>query len=100
MKKSTLLSAALLASSAVLAEEPPPHPYVGIWVTADNHIRHELLPNGRYVEARGNRERAYEGRYKVTGNDIEYWDDTGFTADGTFVTPDVLHHAGMILHRK
>ncbi len=58
------------------------HPYVGLWVTEDRHIRHELLPDNRYVEARGNRERAYLGRYQVTGSHIEYWDDTGFTADG------------------
>ncbi|MEO3388403.1 Atu4866 domain-containing protein [Mesorhizobium sp. CAU 1741] len=75
------------------------HPYVGMWVTSDGRIRHELLPNGRYVEARGSRERAYEGRYEVTGTHIEYWDDTGFTADGDFID-DVLHHAGMILHRQ
>ena len=75
------------------------HPYVGLWVTQDGHIRHELLPNGRYVEARGTRERAYEGRYVVTGTHIEYWDDTGFTADGDFID-DVLHHAGMILYRR
>lgn len=75
------------------------HPYVGMWVTEDGHVRHELLPTGRYVEARGNRERAYEGRYEVTGTHIEYWDDTGFTADGDFVEPDVLHHGGMILRR-
>ena len=100
MTKSTILAATLLAGGAVFAQETDPHPYVGMWVTADNRIRHELLPNGRYVEARGTRERAYEGRYKVTGTSIEYWDDTGFTADGTFVEPDVLHHAGMILHRQ
>jgi hypothetical protein len=76
------------------------HPYVGMWVTADNHVRHNLLPNGRYDEARGNRESAYRGRYKVTGNYIEYWDDTGFTADGTFVDADTLHHGGMILRRR
>lgn len=35
------------------------HPCVGMWVTADGHIRHELLPNGRYDEARGSRESAY-----------------------------------------
>ena len=64
----------------------------------NRHIRHELLPSGRYVEARGKRERAYLGRYVVTGNHIDYWDDTGFTADGDFVD-DVLHHAGMILYR-
>jgi len=76
------------------------HPYVGMWVTADNHVRHELLPNGRYDEARGSRESAYRGRYKVSGNYIEYWDDTGFTADGTFVDADTLHHGGMILRRR
>ena len=74
------------------------NPYVGMWVTADRNIRHELLANGRYVEARGKRERAYLGRYVVTGNHIDYWDDTGFTADGDFVD-GVLHHAGMILYR-
>ena len=74
------------------------HPYVGLWVTEDGHIRHELLPNNRYVEARGNRERAYLGRYAVTGSHIEYWDDTGFTADGDF-REGVLYHAGMVLRR-
>ncbi|MGY3610440.1 MULTISPECIES: Atu4866 domain-containing protein [unclassified Bradyrhizobium] len=75
------------------------HRYVGLWVTQDGNISHELLPNSRYVEARGTRERAYEGRYEVTGTHIEYWDDTGFTADGDFID-DVLHHAGMILYRR
>jgi hypothetical protein len=75
------------------------HAYVGLWVTSDGHIRHELLPNGRYVEARGARERAYQGRYEITGDHIDYWDDTGFTADGEFID-GVLHHAGMILHRR
>lgn len=74
------------------------HPYVGLWVTEDGHIRHELLPNNRYVEARGNRERAYLGRYEVTGTHIDYWDDTGFTADGDF-RDGVLYHAGMVLRR-
>lgn len=96
-----LISATLLLQPARAdeAELQAPHPYVGLWVTQDRHIRHELLPNGRYVEARGMRERAYEGRYEVTGTHIEYWDDTGFTADGDFID-DVLHHAGMILYRK
>ncbi|MDE4563084.1 Atu4866 domain-containing protein (plasmid) [Sinorhizobium meliloti] len=75
------------------------HPYVGMWETTDGRIRHQLLPNGRYDEARGSRESAYRGRYEVSGNHIEYWDDTGFTADGDFVD-DVLHHAGMVLYRK
>ncbi len=77
----------------------PTHAYAGMWVTADGHIRHELLPNGRYIEARGSRERAYQGRYGLTGDHIDYWDDTGFTADGDFIN-GVLHHAGMILYRR
>ena len=82
------------------AEQPTAdHPYAGLWVTADGRVRHRLLPNGRYEEARGRRECAYTGRYEVTGDHIEYWDDTGFTADGDFID-DVLHHGGMILYRR
>ena len=76
------------------------HPYVGLWVTDDGRVRHELLANGRYDEARGNRQSAYRGRYEVTGSHIEYWDDTGFTADGDFVDANTLHHGGMILRRQ
>lgn len=76
------------------------HPYVGMWVTDDGHVRHELLPGNRYDEARGNRKSAYRGRYEITGTHIEYWDDTGFTADGDFVDDNTLHHAGMVLRRK
>ena len=79
--------------------EQQPHPYVGMWVTGDGYIRHELLPNGRYDEARGTRKSAYRGRYEVTGNHIDYWDDTGFTADGEFIE-GVLYHAGMVLYRE
>ncbi|MGF7159163.1 hypothetical protein FHS85_000773 [Rhodoligotrophos appendicifer] len=96
-----LIAAALLAQPVHSEEKTVQdnHPYAGLWVTQDGRIRHELLPTGRYVEARGTRERAYEGRYEVTGTHIEYWDDTGFTADGDFID-DVLHHAGMILYRQ
>ncbi|MDR6874788.1 hypothetical protein J2Y55_005826 [Bosea sp. BE125] len=88
------------ASHSQLDDRQAGHPYVGMWTTDDNRIRHELLPGGRYVEARGTREGAYRGRYEVTGNRIAYWDDTGFTADGEFVDADTLHHAGMILRRR
>lgn len=87
------------ANTPAIVAEIAAHPYVGMWVTADNHIRHELLPDGRYIEARGPREAAYTGRYTITGDHIEYVDDTGFTADGDFVD-GVLYHAGMVLHRK
>jgi hypothetical protein len=90
----------ILASIAETAMAEATHPYVGLWVTDDNRVRHELLPNGRYDEARGTRESAYRGRYEVTGTHIEYWDDTGFTADGDFVDENTLHHGGMILRRR
>lgn len=73
------------------------HPYAGMWVTKDGHIRHELLTNGRYDEARGNRKSAYQGSYAIEGNHIEYVDDTGFTADGDFID-GLLYHAGMVLY--
>ncbi len=99
--------AVVLAASSTTAATPPSqenamanHPYVGMWVTDDGQIRHELLPNNRYDEARGSRESAYQGRYEITGTHIDYWDDTGFTADGEFVDRDTLHHGGMIFRRR
>ncbi|WP_234794799.1 Atu4866 domain-containing protein [Xaviernesmea oryzae] len=83
-----------------LETQPQSHPYLGMWVTGDGRIRQELLPTGRYDEARGSRRSAYQGRYRVTGAHIDYWDDTGFTADGTFVDKDTLHHGGMIFYRE
>lgn len=85
--------------SIVMQPAPAPHAYAGLWVTANRHVRHELLPNGRYVEARGAREKAYEGRYWLVGDHIEYVDDTGFTADGDF-RDGVLYHGGMVLTRE
>lgn len=101
-----LLTISLFAAlaSAAFAEDSmntkaQPHPYLGLWVTKDGHIRHELLANGRYDEARGARESAYRGRYVVAGDHIDYWDDTGFTADGDFID-GALHHGGMIFFRR
>lgn len=73
--------------------------YLGLWCTADGHVRQELRADGRYVEARGRREAAYTGRYEITGERIEYWDDSGFSADGAFVD-GVLHHGGMVMRRS
>lgn len=98
-----IVMTAIFLSQSALAQETKlqtGHPYSGMWITDDGRVRHELLPTGRYVEARGTRERAYEGRYEVTGTHIEYWDDTGFTADGDFVDANTLHHGGMILRRS
>lgn len=71
-----------------------------MWVTADGYIRQELLPGGRYDEARGNKQSAYTGRYAITGNYIYYWDDTGFEADGRFSNDDTLLHGGYIFYRE
>jgi len=73
--------------------------YIGMWVTDDGFVRHELLPEGRYDEARGNRQSAYQGDYWVTGDHIEYKDDTGFVADGDF-RDGILYHGGMIFHKE
>lgn len=73
--------------------------YLGMWITEDGNIRHELLPGNRYDEARGNRKSAYQGSYKVFGDHIDYKDDTGFTADGEF-RDGILYHAGMVLYKE
>jgi hypothetical protein len=70
-----------------------------MWVTADGFIRQELLPNGRYDEARGNRQSAYTGSYTVTGNHLDYVDDTGFTATGD-IRDGVLYHEHLVLYRE
>lgn len=75
------------------------HSYLGLWVTADGHVRQRLLPDGRYDEARGERESAYTGRYWIEGDHIRYKDDTGFSADGDF-RDGVLYHAGMVMYRQ
>lgn len=113
MRMTALLLAALLVPALPAAASDSKSPqqtketdrmqsnrYVGMWVTDDGHIRHELLPNGRYDEARGSRQSAYRGRYEIKGNHIDYWDDTGFTADGEFVDDNTLHHGGMIFRRR
>ena len=73
--------------------------HIGVWVTSDGYIRHELLPNGRYVEGRGNRKVAYTGFYSIRGRHIEYLDDTGFIADGDF-DGNIFYHAGMVLYKE
>jgi Agrobacterium tumefaciens protein Atu4866 len=90
---------ALLAAARVTNAAYDPNFYVGMWVTQDGYIRHELRPDGRYDEARGNRKSAYRGNYTLRGDHIDYLDDTGFIADGKF-TGGVLCHAGMVLYRE
>ncbi len=92
----------LAVSATMLAKATPgtgPHPYVGMWVTADGRIRQELLPDGRYEEERDGRKRAYTGRYTVTGTHLDYADDLGFTATGD-VRDGILYHEHLVLHRE
>jgi hypothetical protein len=71
----------------------------GMWVTADGHIRQELLPDGRRDEARGTRSSACTGRCTVTGNRLDHVDDTGFTATGD-IRDGVLFHAHLVPHKE
>jgi hypothetical protein len=77
----------------------PDHPYLGLWVDENDFVRQELLPDGRYDEARGDRPSAYQGRYWINGNRIDYLDDLGFWAFGEF-QDGVLHHAGYRFERR
>lgn len=72
---------------------------VGMWVTADGHIRQKLRADGRYDEARGTRASAYTGRYTVTGSHLDYVDDTGFTATGD-IRDGVLFHEHLVLYKE
>ncbi|MEJ5053373.1 Atu4866 domain-containing protein [Sphingobacterium sp. MYb382] len=74
--------------------------YTGMWATADGYIRQKLLVDGRYDEARGKRKSAYTGRYTITGKHIDYWDDSGFTADGEFIDNNILKHGGYIFYKE
>ncbi|MGV9966947.1 Atu4866 domain-containing protein [Streptomyces olivaceus] len=80
-------------------DRPTPPDVAGTWVTADGYIRQQLLPNGRYDEARGDRRSAYTGRYTVTGSHLDYVDDTGFTATGD-IRDGVLYHEHLVLYRE
>ncbi|MDB1088696.1 Atu4866 domain-containing protein [Streptomyces sp. ACA25] len=75
------------------------NPFVGLWVDGHDFVRQELLPDGRYDEARGDRPSAYRGRYWIDGNRIDYLDDLGFWAYGEF-RDGILHHAGYRFTRR
>lgn len=77
----------------------PDDPRIGLWSDERGWLRQRLLPDGRYDEARGERESAYQGRYWINGDRIDYLDDLGFWAFGTF-SGDRLDHAGYTLRRS
>lgn len=74
-------------------------PRLGLWSDERGFLRQRLLPDGRYDEARGERDSAYRGRFWIDGDRIDYLDDEGFWAFGVFAN-DRLEHAGYVLSRS
>ncbi|SDG48370.1 protein Atu4866 [Lentzea fradiae] len=74
------------------------HPRLGTWIDESGFLHQHLTADGRYDETRGGREHAFQGRYTIIGDRIEYLDDLGFWAFGDFVG-DELHHAGYVMRR-
>ncbi|MFE2034959.1 Atu4866 domain-containing protein [Streptomyces scopuliridis] len=71
-------------------------PRVGVWIDKNDFLHQELTADGRYDETRGGRRHAYQGRYWIDGDRIDYLDDLGFWAYGEF-QGDELHHAGYVM---
>ncbi|MFE7572614.1 Atu4866 domain-containing protein [Streptomyces sp. NPDC057539] len=68
-------------------------PRLGVWIDKNDFLHQELTADGRYDETRGGRPHAYQGRYWIDGDRIDYLDDLGFWAFGEF-RGEELHHAG------
>ncbi|MEV4286797.1 Atu4866 domain-containing protein [Nonomuraea bangladeshensis] len=71
-------------------------PRVGVWVDRKGFLHQELAADGRYDETRGGRPHAYQGRFWIDGDRIDYLDDLGFWAYGEF-RGEELHHAGYVM---
>ncbi|MDN3250115.1 MULTISPECIES: Atu4866 domain-containing protein [unclassified Streptomyces] len=71
-------------------------PRVGVWIDREDFLHQELTADGRYDETRGGRPHAYQGRFWIDGDRIDYLDDLGFWAYGEF-KGDELHHAGYVM---
>lgn len=87
------------ADTSSQLESDAEHDYVGMWIDDTGFLHQELTLDGRYDETRGGRPHAYEGRYWISGDRIEYLDDLGFWAYGDF-RDGVLYHAGYRLTRS
>lgn len=75
------------------------NPYIGVWTTRNGFIRQEILPTGRYDEARAASPNVQTGRYSIDDDHIEYITDNGFRASGDF-QGNVLYYAGHIFYRQ
>lgn len=72
---------------------------LGIWIDTSDFLHQELTADGRYDETRGGRPHAFQGRFWIDGDRIDYLDDLGFWAFGEF-REDELHHAGYAMRRR
>ncbi|MFE3249794.1 Atu4866 domain-containing protein [Streptomyces sp. NPDC059209] len=72
---------------------------IGVWVDTEGFLHQELTADARYDETRGGRLHAFQGRYWIDGDRIDYLDDLGFWAFGRF-EGDTLHHAGYTMRRR
>lgn len=72
------------------------NPRIGVWIDRKGFLHQELTADGRYDETRGGRRHAYQGRFWIDGDRIDYLDDLGFWAYGEF-KGDELHHAGYVM---
>jgi hypothetical protein len=68
----------------------------GTWIDRAGWLHQQLLAEGRYDETRGGRRHAYTGRYWLDGDRIDYLDDSGFYAFGSFIG-DELYHAEFVM---
>jgi hypothetical protein len=84
------------ATGVPVAQDLTGNPRVGIWIDHEDFLHQELTADGRYDETRGGRPHAYQGRYWIDGDRIDYLDDLGFWAFGEFVG-DELHHVGYVM---
>ncbi|MFJ9036709.1 Atu4866 domain-containing protein [Streptomyces sp. NPDC102406] len=84
------------AAGIPAAQDLTGSPRVGVWIDRGDFLHQELTADGRYDETRGGRPHAYQGRYWIDGDRIDYLDDLGFWAFGEFIG-DELHHAGYIM---
>ncbi|MFF2643225.1 Atu4866 domain-containing protein [Streptomyces niveus] len=78
------------------AQDMTGSPRVGVWIDTNGFLHQELTADGRYDETRGGRPHAYQGRYWIDGDRIDYLDDLGFWAFGEF-RGEELHHAGYVM---
>jgi hypothetical protein len=76
--------------------DPGDSPYLGMWIDETDFLHQELTADGRYDETRGGRPHAFQGRFWIEGDRIDYLDDLGFWAFGEF-RGGVLYHAGYVL---